>query len=183
VLTNIGYSPDWIDANNNAYGPAFLQLAATSLTKQSNFADLSGVYPLEKAADNPATQQVVDLFAKYAPGAQVTLPAVRAFSAWLLFATSAGDCAELTRSCVYDNAKKQTAWTGGGLQAPANLSVTSAAPKCFNVVQATAKGWTPADFKPNDGAYRCNEPAYKFTKSYGKPLTLADVGKSLADLK
>lgn len=40
-----------------------------------------------------------------------------------------------------------------------------------------------ADFKPDNGAYRCNIAAYKFKASYGKPLTLADVGKTIADLK
>jgi hypothetical protein len=126
---------------------------------------------------------MVALFKKYAPDAQITLPAVHAFSAWLLFATSAADCAELTRSCVLANAKKQTEWTGGGLQAPVNLSSPDEAVKCFNVEKATTAGWVPADFKPTDGAYRCDAPVYKYKGNYGKPPTLADVGKSLADLK
>lgn len=183
VLTSIGYKPDWIDANSNAYGPAFLQLAAGSLASQNNYAALPAVYPVEEAADNPATEQVVKLYAKYAPDAQVTLPAVQAFSAWLLFAESARSCSELTRKCVLDSAAKQTAWTAGGLQAPADLSSNTSPRTCFNVVQATAKGWTVADFKPDNGAYRCNIAAYKFKASYGKPLTLADVGKTIADLK
>jgi hypothetical protein len=40
-----------------------------------------------------------------------------------------------------------------------------------------------ADFKPDTGAYRCNGTPYKFKGTYPKPMTLADVGKSLADLK
>jgi len=183
ALTNTGYQLDWIDANNNAYGPAFVKLAGPALAKQTNYADLSGVAPLEQAADNPATKKVVDLFAKYAPGAQVTLPALRSFTAWLLFAKAAGDCAELSRKCVYDNAVKEKAWTAGGLQAPADLTSVTNPPKCFNVVTATSKGWAAADFKPDQGPYRCDEQPYKYKKSYGKPLTLADVGKSMADLK
>ncbi|MET7774414.1 ABC transporter substrate-binding protein [Streptomyces sp. NPDC005388] len=182
VLTNIGYAPDWIDANSNAYGPAFIQLAGPALAKQANFADLGGFAPLEDSS-NPATKAVEDLYKKYAPDAQVTLPALKAFSSWLLFATAAGDCAELTRKCVYDNALKQTAWTGGGLQAPMDLSSPTVPPKCFDPVKATAKGWVAADFKPDTGAYRCNVTPYKFKGTYAKPLTLADVGKSLADLK
>ncbi|MER5434134.1 ABC transporter substrate-binding protein [Streptomyces sp. NPDC002588] len=182
ALTNIGYTPDWIDANSNAYGPAFLQLAGPALAEQHNYAELSATAPLESAADNPATQQVIDLFKKYAPGKQVTYPVLRAFSAWLLFATSARDCATLTRKCVYDNAVKQTAWTGGGLQAPADLSRKDVPPKCYSIVTATAKGWQAADFKPTDGPYRCDAPAYKYKGDYGKPATLADVGKSPADL-
>ncbi|MEU9288593.1 ABC transporter substrate-binding protein [Streptomyces sp. NPDC048275] len=183
VLTNIGYAPDWIDANSNAYGPAFLQLAGPALAKQANFADLGGFAPLEDASDNPATKMVEDLFKKYAPDAHVTLPALKAFSSWLLFASAAGDCAELTRKCAYDNARKQTAWTGGGLQAPIDLSSSTVPPKCFNPVKATAKGWTVADFKPDAGAYRCNVTPYKFKGAYPKPMTLPDVGKTPADLK
>ncbi|MFI5798119.1 ABC transporter substrate-binding protein [Streptomyces sp. NPDC051677] len=181
ALTNIGYTPDWIDANNNAYGPAFPQLAGAALAKQHNYAELAATAPLESAADNPATQQVIDLFKKYAPDKQITYPVLRAFSAWLLFATSARDCAELTRTCVYDNALKNTDWTAGGLQAPFDLA-SKEPPTCYSVVEATAKGWQPADFKPDQGAYRCDAPVYKYKGNYGEPATLASVGKSLSDL-
>ncbi|WP_416969684.1 ABC transporter substrate-binding protein [Streptomyces sp. 4F14] len=181
ALTNIGYVPDWIDANSNAYGPAFAQLAGTALAKQHNYAELFGTAPLESAATNPATQQVLDLFEKYAPGKQVTYPVLRAFSAWLLFATSARDCTTLTRKCVYDNALKQTDWTAGGLQAPFDLS-SKTPPKCYSVVEATTNGWKPADFKPNQGLYRCDDAVYQYKTDYGRPATLASVGKSLSDL-
>ncbi|MEU6352566.1 ABC transporter substrate-binding protein [Streptomyces sp. NPDC047072] len=184
VLTSMNYKLDWIDANNNSYGPAFLQLAGKSADFQNNLADLSGVYPLEKAADNPATEQLVDLFKKYAPDAQLTLPAVRGFASWLLFAKSAKSCGDaLTRTCVYEAARKETAWTGGGLLAPVDLSKSDAPLTCFNIEKASSKGWEPADFAPNDGAYRCNAPTYEFKGNYGKPLTLADVGKSMSDVK
>lgn len=181
ALTNVGYTPDWIDANSNAYGPAFPQLAGSALAKQHNYAELFATAPLESAADNPAVQQVLDLFKKYAPGKQATYPALRAFSAWLLFATAARDCAELTRTCVYENAMKNTEWTAGGLQAPFDLS-SKEPPACYSIVEATAKGWRAADFEPDQGAYRCDGPTYKYKGDYGKPVTLADVGKSLSDL-
>lgn len=184
VLTSINYKLDWIDANNNAYGPAFLQLAGPSVAFQNNLADLSGVYPLEKASDNPAARQLVDLFARYAPGEQVTLPAERAFATWVLFAKAAASCGDaLTRRCVYDAARKETDWTAGGLIASVDLSQKDTPLTCFNVEKATPSGWQPADFKPNKGAYRCGVPGYRFTGSYGKPLTLADVGKSMSDFK
>ncbi|WP_030612186.1 ABC transporter substrate-binding protein [Streptomyces fulvoviolaceus] len=182
ALTNIGYAPDWIDANSNAYGPAFLQLAGTALAEQHNYAELSATAPLESASASPATQQVIDLFKKYAPDKHVTYPVLRAFSAWTLFATSARDCATVTRKCVYENAVKQTAWTGGGLQAPTDLSKKDVPPKCYSIVEATAKGWQAADFQPDNGPYRCDAPAYKFKGDYGKPATLADVGKSMSDV-
>ena len=184
ALTNIGYKLDWIDANTYSYGPAFLQLAGKAIGFQNNLADLGGVHPLETASQNPATQQLIDLFKKYAPDAQVSLAAVRSFAAFLLFAKAASSCGDgLTRKCVYEAGLKETSWDAGGLMAPIDLSKKDAPMECFNVEQATPEGWKPADFKPDKGAYRCGAPAYKLTKTYVKPVTLADVGKTLADLK
>jgi hypothetical protein len=184
ILTGMNYKLDWIDANNNAYLPQFIKLAGPSLKFQNNFADLSGMHPLENAADDSATKRAQDLYQKYAPDAHLTLPGLRAFSAWLLFAKAAGTCGDdLTRKCVYDAARKETAWTAGGLQAPADQSKKDVPLDCFNVEKATPDGWKPADFKPNNGAYRCGAPKYRYTGNYGRPLTLADVGKSLNDLK
>lgn len=138
---------DWIDLGS-AYTPNFIDLAGDrTLRTQNTLADLSGITPAENAAANPATRQLVDLYAKYAPGAKITLPAVKAFSAWLLFAESAADCGDdLTRKCAYDAAVKEKSWTGGGLQAPVDLSDKDRRVTCFNVMQATADGWTSADF-------------------------------------
>ncbi|HSA52055.1 MAG TPA: ABC transporter substrate-binding protein [Yinghuangia sp.] len=184
ALTNLGHKLDWIDANNNAYNPAFIELAGDQvLAAQNNVADLGGIAPLESAASNPATQRVLDLYAKYAPGAKVTLPSLRAFSAWLVFAKSAASCGnDLTRKCVYDAARNEKTWTAGGLQAPVDLSDNDPAQSCFNAVKATADGWQAPDFKPDRGTYRCDVPSPKLTGSYARPLTLADVGKSLNDL-
>ena len=48
-------------------------------------------------------------------------------------------------------------------------------------MKVTSKGWEAADFKPDQGAYRCDiDPKPMADKSrYGKGLTLADVGKSM----
>jgi ABC-type branched-subunit amino acid transport system substrate-binding protein len=155
-----------------------------SLSSQNNLADISGVAPIESAGTNPATQQVVDLFKKYAGKDPVTLPALGAFAAWVLFAKSAASCGDqLTRRCVYEAALKEKAFTAGGLHAPLDLSAQDAPLKCFNVEKATTTGWQPADFKPDTGPYRCDAPVFKFTGQYPKPMTLADVGKSLDDVK
>ncbi|MEU6753570.1 ABC transporter substrate-binding protein [Spirillospora sp. NPDC046719] len=184
ILTGMNYKLDWIDANNNAYLPQFIKLAGPSLKFQNNFADLSGLHPLETASDNPATKKVQDLYKRYASGANLTSVGLRGFSAWLLFAKAAGTCGDdLTRKCVYDAARKETAWTAGGLQAPIDLTKKDAPLDCFNVEKATPDGWKPADFKPDNGPYRCGAPKYRYTGDYGRPLTLADVGKSMNDLK
>ncbi|MCX4098366.1 ABC transporter substrate-binding protein [Nocardia sp. alder85J] len=185
VLTGMDYKLDWIDTNSNAYTPAFPKLAATSVATQHNYLDLGGTAPLDAQDRVPAVAQVNQLFAKYAPGKVVTLPALRAFVAWTLFVKSADSCGDkLTRQCVYTAATGEHAWTGGGMQAPVEQSPTAdRAPKCFNVQQATPSGWKSADFGADTGTFRCDMIAYKLHGDYGKPATLADVGKSINDLK
>ncbi len=184
TLTNIGYKLDWIDTDPNAYGSSFIQLAGKALSFQHNYANIDAVYPVEKAPDNPATQQVLSLYARYAPGQPVTLQALQGFSAWLIFAVSAEACgSDLTRKCLYEAALKQADWTGGGLTAPVDLARPDSPPDCFDVEEATPNGWQPASFGANRGPYRCGIPVYKYKGNYGQPVTLADVGKSLSDLK
>ncbi|UGQ12739.1 ABC transporter substrate-binding protein [Yinghuangia sp. ASG 101] len=185
VLSTMNYKLDWIDANSNAYTPDFIELLGKSASFQNNVVDLSGFAPLESAASNPAVQQVKDLYAKYKPGAEANFASLRAFSAWMLFAKSAASCGDqLTRKCVYEAARAEKAWTGGGLQAPIDLS-TPGPLKCYNPQQATEQGWKQADFKPDTGGtYRCDAPAFEVTGgAYAKPVTLADVGKSMDDVK
>jgi hypothetical protein len=184
VLTNMNYKLDWIDANSNAYGASFIALAGKSLGFQHNYADIDGLYPLEKASANPAAKELAKLFAKYAPGQPVTLQDLQGFSAWLLFAKAAASCGnDVTRRCVYDASLKQTDWTAGGLQAPVNLAKPDSPVDCYNVEVATPAGWEPAPFKPNNGPYRCGAPVLKLTGNFPPPVSLSSVGKSLSDLK
>ncbi|GAA3204584.1 ABC transporter substrate-binding protein [Actinocorallia longicatena] len=183
-LTDLNYKLDWIDANSNAYGFEFINALGKAASFQNNVADLSGFAPLESSATNPAIKQLQEMYDKANLSGKATFPAIGAFSSWLLFAKAAGSCGDaLTRKCVYDAARAEKSWTGGGLQAPADLT-TPGAPRCFNVEQATADGWKPADFKPDSGAFRCDAPALELKgPAFPKPVTLKDVGKSLADVK
>ena len=182
VLTSMEYKLDWIDTNSSAYGEQFADLAGTSAGYQSNYVDLGGNLPL--SSDALPMKQLNELWEKYAPGEKLTLPAVRAMSAWLLFAKSASACGDdLTRTCLLSTATAETAWTGGGLHASVNVSQPAPPSGCFNIEQLTPEGWETADFKPDAGPFRCNVPPYKYTKNYGTPLTLADVGKTMADVK
>lgn len=182
VLTSMNYKPDWIDANNNAYSQSFLDLIGPSASQQNNLVDLGGVLPIEST--DPVMKQVKDLYKKYAPDATITLPALRAFSSWLVFAKSAASCGDkVTRACVLGAATKETQWTAGGLQAPQNLMPGAAPSPCFNVEKATANGWQAADFGPDQGAYRCNIPVKKWTGQYGNGMKLSDVGKSMSDVQ
>ncbi|WP_436790167.1 ABC transporter substrate-binding protein [Yinghuangia sp. YIM S10712] len=182
VMTTMQYKPDWIDTHSNSYSPDFIDVAGReTLAFQNNLSDIGGFHPLE--IPGPAVQDLKDLYAKYAPGARITYPALKAFSAWLLFAKSAVACGnDLTRRCVYETAGKETSWTGGGLQAPTDLSQKLPV-KCHNVLHATPDGWRAADFRPTDGVYRCDAPATRLTGDYGRPFTLADVGKSMDEFR
>lgn len=184
VLTSMDYKLDWIDANSNSYNSSFLKLAASSLSAQNNYVDLSGTAPVEAADQVPAVKELKQLFAKYAPGKDLTFPVLRAFQAWLLFAKAADSCGDqLTRRCVYDAAAKESTWTGGGLLAPTDVAPNGRKSTCFNVVEATSDGWKPADFAPDTGLYRCDMIPYEYHADYGHPMTLADVGKSMNDLQ
>lgn len=184
ALTSMDYQLDWIDPTNNSYNPEFLQLAARSLSKQNNYVDLSGSEPAVLTESSPAMKELHELYKTYAADGEILLGSVRAFSSWLLFAKAAASCGDqLTRRCVYDAARKETAWDGGGLHSVRDLSANEATPSCFNVLKATTEGWKPADFKPNKGLYRCDAPQHRFTGDYGSGMTLADVGKSLNDVK
>jgi Periplasmic binding protein len=183
VLTSMEYKLDWIDTNNSAYGEEFIGLLGTSAEAQNNYLDLGGNAPLN--SDAPAIKELLALQAKYAPDSLLTLPAIRAMSSWLLFAKAAASCGDdLTRTCVYEAARSETAWTGGGLHVPHNIAEPIPPSPCFNIEVARPGGWQAADFGPDvDGLYRCDIPPFPYTSDFGQPMTLADVGKSMSDIQ
>ena len=84
---------------------------------------------------------------------------------------------------MYDNLKKVTDWTGGGLHATQNPGANKPG-DCFTLIKATPTGFQLAKINPNDGIYSCNpNNLYTLTGDYGKGVTLQDVGKSINDLK
>ena len=130
-------------------------------------------------------QQYLDLFAKYKPDAKTkAYLGLQSWSAWLLFAQAARDCgSHLTRTCVYDNAKKVHDWTGGGLHAQTDPGANTGA-GCFVVLKATPQGFERADVDANDGIYNCSTKNAYFVKDQTDVgIHLADVGKTMQDLK
>jgi ABC-type branched-subunit amino acid transport system substrate-binding protein len=184
ALNNIGYKPDFIRTDANHYDRKLIDNGGDAI--KNNIFIRSVFAPFEEAKNGTATKQYLDLFAKYLPnGKNRTYLGLQAFSSWLLFAQAAKACGnDLTRKCVYDNAKKVTQWTGGGLHAETNPSAGTA-PFCFTVEQATPNGFVRAkDLKANEGIFHCDaKDVYKLKKSYGQGVTLQDVGKSMADFK
>ncbi len=184
ALNDIGYQLDFVRTDANHYD-AKLQETGGSAIK--NVYVRSIFTPFEVAKSGSPTQEYLDLFKKYLPsGKSKALLGMQGFSAWLLFATAANECGnDLTRKCVYDNATKITAWTGGGLHSATNLTIGAPAPDCFTELLADSNGFkVVSDLKPTEGIFRCDpKSVHKLTGDYGKGATLADVGKSLSDLK
>ena len=116
--------------------------------------------PFEVAKDNPATQQYLDIMAKFNPSGQVTALGLNAMSSWLLFATAARDCgSNLTRSCLLAKAGANPAWMGGGLGAPVDTSFTNRqTSQCYLAIKALSTGFVldPTFLPPNRGIYNCD---------------------------
>jgi len=183
AVADIGYQLDWVVVGANFLDQRLIDLGGDAI---QHVYMASSVVPYFEAAKNPATQQYLDLFQQYAPNgkAKATL-GFNAFSAWLLFATAAKSCgSDLPRRCVYDAAKGTTMWTAGGLHAESNPS-SGHALECGLIIEATPKGFEiPADFPRTDGLFGCRPGSVLQLKGdYGTGAKLADVGKTLADLK
>ena len=183
ALSDIGYSLDFIRVDANHYDA---KLQETGGAAVKNVYVRSIFAPFETAQPGSATQQYLDAFKKYLPsGKAKALLGLQAWSAWMLFATAANKCGnDLTRKCVYDNARAIKQWTGGGLHAAIDLSAPKASP-CFVEFLASSSGFTVVkDLKTTDGIYRCDPGGvHTLTGDYGKGVTLADVGKTMADFK
>lgn len=183
ALNDIQYELDFIRTDANHYDDKLIDQGGTAVKDVY----VRGVFsPFELAKKDSPTQEYLDAFAKYLPnGKAKAYLGMQAWSAWLLFATAANECGnDLTRKCVYDNARSITEWSGGGLHAPVDLK-GGKAPACFVELIASSSGFEVAsDVKTTDGIYRCDpKEVYTLTGDYGKGVTLADVGKSMADLK
>ena len=184
ALTSMNYKLDWIDANSNAYGAPFIQAAGKSLSFQHNYADIWAVYPLEKAASNPATQQVIDLYHKYAPGQSTHAPG----PAGLLGLADVRDVRGDLRQQPDPQLRVQRGRQADRLDrrrpdAPVNLSSRTPRRTASTSRSRPPNGWQPAYFGADNGPYRCDAPVVKLTGSFPQPVTLASVGKSMSDLK
>jgi ABC-type branched-subunit amino acid transport system substrate-binding protein len=181
-MKDIAFRPTWVRADTNHYDQKLLDVGGDAI---ANTFIPSTFVPFEQAASSPAMRQYLDLMAKYEPGAKAkALLGAQAWSAWLLFAESAKQCgSDLTRRCVYDNAKKIHEWTGGGLHAPTDPGANEGS-GCLVLLEARPTGFKVVDIGANSGIYRCGEQnVFTLEGDYGKGITLADVGKTINDLE
>ncbi|MGZ4712037.1 MAG: ABC transporter substrate-binding protein [Acidimicrobiia bacterium] len=183
ALSDIGYQLDFIRTDANHYDQKLIDTGGAAV---KNVYVRGAFVPFEDAKGSNPTQQYLDAYKKYLPSANAqAYLGLQAWSAWLLFATAANECGnDLTRRCVWDNAKKITSWTGGGLHASSDLA-TGQAPACFTELIASPSGFAVAkDLPKTQGIFSCNaKNVYTLTGDYGKGAKLSDVGKSMADLK
>ncbi len=182
AMAGAEFSVDWIRAAPNHVDPTLIDIAGPAL--KNTYVWYSFV-PFDDAKDAPALQQYLDLFAQYKPGAKTqAFLGLQSWSAWLLFAQAARDCgSDLTRTCVYNNVKKTHDWTGGGIHARTDPGRNKGS-GCFLLLKATPRGFVRVDVDPNEGIYNCGPRNGYFVKDAGgSGLTLADVGKTMKDLK
>jgi hypothetical protein len=126
------------------------------------------IYPFELAADNPPTQQFLDIMDDHIPGwsDDPKALAVEAWSSWLLWATAASECgSELTRACVVEQAEAEGTWDGGGITAP-QVVPSQGEPKgpfCAAILRATTDGFEyDEEFtQPNESIFNCSEENQK----------------------
>jgi ABC-type branched-subunit amino acid transport system substrate-binding protein len=150
----VGFEPEVRYYETNFYDQEFVKAGGSAV----DGALISSVFiPMEEAADNPATQQYLDVMDKQ--GGKKALLGMQSTSAWLLFATLARDCDQagtLTRSCILEGAGKVTEWTGGGLHAATNPAENDPAP-CQMVMEIKDGKFTR--WGPTDEDYSCPDDA------------------------
>lgn len=183
ALQDIGYQLDFVRAETNHYDGKLIDTGGSAL---KNVYIRTGFTPFENAKPGDPTQQYLDLFDRYLPnGKKRALLGMQAWSAWLLWATAADQCGnQLTRTCVYEHASSIAEWTGGGLHAPTDPASRQPSTCVAELVASPAGFKLVADLHPNQGIYWCDKKnTYKLTGDYGQGVTLADVGKSMSQLK
>lgn len=105
----------------NVYDKVFVESAGVKNAKGSIVRSV--FHPFEEADKWPAVRQYVEIMEQHTDDGKVAVLGMQSFSAWLLFATAANNCAAdnegvLTRACVLTAADAIDDWTGGGLHGP-----------------------------------------------------------------
>ena len=152
-----GYYPDVVLLSTNFYDSTY---AAEAKTIAGNLFIQSAFYPLERAADNKATQDYLDLMEQYNPSGKIALLGTQGLSSWLLFAQAATACgSDLTADCLLEKAASTSEWTAGGLHAPQTPGNTDPSP-CFLILGLEASGffYNEEATAPTagDGLYNCS---------------------------
>lgn len=164
-----GYYPDVIFQGPNFYDKKLTDTGGDAI--KNTYVSL-GFVPFEKASENKATQDYLDIMKQYNPSGKVAALGLQAASSFLLFAKAATDCgANLTRTCLMDKAKAVTSWTGGGLHGESSPG-TNTPTSCFLVMKASASGfeYDQAATAPTKGLFNCDPSnVIELKNDYGVP--------------
>jgi ABC-type branched-subunit amino acid transport system substrate-binding protein len=150
----VGFNPVWYaDANN--YTADFAQWNGANGSAGDNLYVRMAFVPFEFANQVPAVKQLVDLTNQ--AKRKLGLLSSQSASSFLLWATAVKACgSNVTAKCVLDNAKKQTAWTGGGLQTAMNVG-SNDGPTCGMLIKLQGPAWVKAYPTSPDQLFDCND--------------------------
>jgi hypothetical protein len=169
AMATEGYYPDVILETANFYDKKLTEVGGDAI---KNTYVATAFIPMEKASENKATQDYLDMMEQYNPGGKVAALGLQGASSWLLFARAATECgANLTRTCLMEKAKAVTNWTGGGLHGESDPSKNTPTP-CFLILKASASGfeYDEAATAPTDGMLNCDPSnVIELKNDYGVP--------------
>ena len=174
-MDEIEFHPDFVRAGGNAYDPVLVGEAGAAA---DNVYLATAHYPYldpEVAAQNPATQQYLDIVDEFDPGGKIASLGVTGFSGWLLFAQAASSCgADLTRDCVWEAASAVAQWSGGGLHARQDVA-GDVASECFAEIVAVQGAFEIVDIDPNESAFSCDpQNVIELEGDYGEGIKCAN---------
>jgi hypothetical protein len=150
----VGFDPIWFaDANN--YTADFAQWNGQNGSIGDKMYVRMAFVPFEFQDQVPAVKQLVDLTNQ--AKRKLALLSSQTASAFLLWATGVKECgSNVTPKCVLDNAAKQTAWTGGGLQTAMNVGANDG-PTCGMLIRLQGPAWVKAYPTTSDQLFDCND--------------------------
>jgi ABC-type branched-subunit amino acid transport system substrate-binding protein len=168
-MDEAGWHPEITIEDTNIYDTKYLEEAGSFA--QDTYIRTSFT-PFEMADQNKATQDYLDLMKQYNPSGKVAQLGAQGLSAWLLFAKAATECgADLTRTCLLQNAGAIKSWTGGGLHSAGDPS-TNTPTDCVALVKVTPSAfqYDKQATDPNKGIFNC-DPAnlVELHNDYGVP--------------
>ena len=169
AMSTVGYDPAFVALGNQFYADSTIK-AMAGLHLPPVYVETSW-WPLEMASENPSTAELLKVMHVYANGDTVDFDDEEAAEAWLLWAKAASACgANLTVSCVLNNAAAQKDWSAGGIEAPvAQLTLSDQNPHsspCFALLRAKPGGFVydKAITQPTQSIWNCKpKNAYQLT--------------------
>ena len=148
----LGYHPVWLTDSNN-YLQSFADWNADG--NGDKVYVRSAFVPFEEAKPGSAVQQYMDIVK--GNGGDISQLGEQATSSFLLWATAAKQCQDLTRTCVLDELAKIKKWDGGGLHAESNPG-DNLPPKCSLLLKLDGTTWKQVVPK-QAGEYDCEANA------------------------